>query len=98
VFREGNPDADTLRGPPDFLSPDSFNYVTLEISADGKSLNVDTWGVDSYPPNRFPEPNEIAAPRRILGFRIEAACSLFHHARFVYQQALPCAGSVWRAR
>jgi len=72
VFREGNPDADTLRGPADFLSPDSFNYVTLEISADGKSLNVDTWGVDSYPPNRFPEPNEIAAPRRILGFRIEA--------------------------
>ena len=51
VYREGDPDADRLRQPIDFYSPDTFNYVTLELSADGKSLAVDTWGIDSYPPN-----------------------------------------------
>ena len=72
VYREGDPDADSLRQPVDFYSPDTFNYVTLEISADGKSLAVDTWGIDSYLPNSFPEPSQVATPRRILGFRIEA--------------------------
>ncbi len=27
VFREDDPDADTLRQPVDFYSPDTFNYV-----------------------------------------------------------------------
>ena len=54
------------------MPPDTFNYVTLEISADGKSLAVDTWGIDSYLPNSFPEPSQVATPRRILGFRVEA--------------------------
>lgn len=72
VYREGHPDADARREPVDFYSADTFNYVTLEISADGKTLAVDTWGMDSYPPNTFPEPQATAAPRRILGFRISA--------------------------
>lgn len=72
VYREGHPDADARREPVDFYSADTFNYVTLEISADGKTLAVDTWGIDSYPPNSFPEPQTTAAPRRILGFRIAA--------------------------
>jgi phosphodiesterase/alkaline phosphatase D-like protein len=72
VYREGDPDADTTRQPVDFYSADTLNYVTLEISADGKSLSVDTWGIDSYRPNSFLEANEVAAPRRILGFRINA--------------------------
>ncbi len=72
VYREGDPDADAMRQPVDFYSADTFNYVTLEISADGKSLAVDTWGIDSYRPNAFPEPGDVAVPRRILGFRIEA--------------------------
>jgi hypothetical protein len=72
VYREGDQDADSLRQPVDFYSPDTLNYVTLEISSEGKSLTVDTWGIDSYPPNSFPEPSQIAKPRRILGFRIDA--------------------------
>jgi alkaline phosphatase D len=72
VYREGDPDADAARQPVDFYSADTFNYVTLEISAGGKSLAVDTWGIDSYRANSFPEPNDIAAPRRILGFVINA--------------------------
>ena len=44
----------------------------LDISADGKALAINTWGIDSYPADRFLEPSDVAAPRRILGFRIEA--------------------------
>lgn len=72
VFREGHPDADAKREPVDFYSADTFNYVTLEISADGRTLAVDTWGIDSYPPDTFPEPETVGVPRRILGFRITA--------------------------
>jgi phosphodiesterase/alkaline phosphatase D-like protein len=72
VYREGDPDADRERRPVDFFSPDTFNYAALEVSADGKTLAVDTWGIDSYAANLFLEPGETAAPRRILGFRIKA--------------------------
>lgn len=72
VYREGHQDADARREPVDFYSADTFNYVTLEISADGKTLSVDTWGINSYPQNSFPEPQTIGVPRRILGFRIAA--------------------------
>jgi alkaline phosphatase D len=61
----------TARQPVDFFSPDTFNYVVLEISPDGKSLAVDTWGIDSYTENSLPEPDQVAPPRRILGFRIQ---------------------------
>ena len=71
VFREGDPKADAARQPVDFFSPDTFNYVVLEISPDGKSLAVDTWGIDSYTENSLPEPDQVAPPRRILGFRIQ---------------------------
>ena len=33
VFREGDPDADVLRQPADFYSPDTFNYASLDVSA-----------------------------------------------------------------
>jgi hypothetical protein len=72
VYREGDPEADIRCDPVDFYSPDTFNYVVLEISADGSSLTVETWGIDAYPPNRFPEPSEVRPPRRILSFRVEA--------------------------
>ena len=71
AYREGAQDANAKRQPVDFYSADTFNYVTLEISADGKSLAVDPWGINSYPPNSFPETNKIGAPRHILGFRVE---------------------------
>ena len=72
AYREGDPEADRKRSAVDFFSADTFNYATLEISADRKSLGIDCWGIDSYPPNRFPEASEIRAPRRILGLPIEA--------------------------
>lgn len=72
VFREGDPQADSLRQPIDFSSLDTFNYVTLEISADG-TLAMNTFGIDSYAADTFPEPDKVGPVRRILGFEIKAA-------------------------
>ncbi|HEY9296533.1 MAG TPA: alkaline phosphatase D family protein, partial [Phormidium sp.] len=57
VFREGDPNANILRQPVDFYSPDTFNYVTLDISSDGNKLSVNTYGINPYKDNTFPEPN-----------------------------------------
>jgi alkaline phosphatase D len=71
MYREGDPQADQHREPVDFFSPDTFNYVTLDIGADGKTLSVNTYGINSYAANTFPEPSQTDSPRRILGFEIQ---------------------------
>ncbi len=71
VFRESDPEADTLRQPVDFYTPDTFNYVTLDISADGETLSVNSYGINSYAPNTFLEPDKVGSVRRILGFEIK---------------------------
>jgi phosphodiesterase/alkaline phosphatase D-like protein/arylsulfatase A-like enzyme len=73
VYREFDPNADKNRTPVDFYTPDTFNYVTFNISADGKTLSVNTYGINSYAQNTFPEPNSANPVRRILGFDIDAA-------------------------
>ncbi len=73
VYREFDPNADTQRSPVDFYSPDTFNYVTLNISDDGKTLSVNNYGINSYAANTFPEPSVKNPVRRILGFDLDAA-------------------------
>jgi alkaline phosphatase D len=72
VFREGDPDANTLRQPVDFYSPDTFNYATLNIGADGKMLAVNLYGINSYAADTFPSEKQVGSVRRILGFEIQA--------------------------
>lgn len=72
VYREGDPNANTLRQPVDFYSPDTFNYVTLDVSADGKKLSVNTYGMNPYPTNSFPDISQVDPVRHILGFDIQA--------------------------
>ena len=72
VFREGDTNADNLRQPVDFYSPDTFNYATLDISADGKTLAVNIYGINSYAADTFPSEEEAGSVRRILGFEIQA--------------------------
>ena len=48
VVREGDPNANTNRQAVDFYSPDTFNYTTFDVSADGKTLNVNVQGINSY--------------------------------------------------
>lgn len=98
VFREGDPNADTSRQPVDFYSPDTFNYVTLDISADGSQLSVNTYGINSYAANTFPEPSQTGSPRRILGFQINAAAVAGPHATSVpeptYASSLLAIGAI----
>jgi phosphodiesterase/alkaline phosphatase D-like protein len=72
VYREGDPDADRLRQPVDFYTPDTFNYAILDISPNGKLLTVNLYGINSYAANTFPEPSVTGPVRRILGFQVKA--------------------------
>jgi phosphodiesterase/alkaline phosphatase D-like protein/arylsulfatase A-like enzyme len=73
VRREGDPTADTNRSPVDFYSPDTFNYTTFDISADGKTLSVNVQGVNSVAGNTFPEASAANPVRSILSFNLVAA-------------------------
>ncbi len=86
VVRENDPNSDTLRQPIDFYSPDTFNYATLDISSDGKTLTVSTFGINAYfgngvasqAPNNVPpfrEPSVTGPERQILSFQVDANVS-----------------------
>jgi phosphodiesterase/alkaline phosphatase D-like protein len=70
VYREGDPNADALRRPVDFYSPDTFNYASLDVSPDGQTLTVKVYGLNSYAANTFPEPSAANPVRLILSFQI----------------------------
>jgi phosphodiesterase/alkaline phosphatase D-like protein len=73
VVREGDATANTNRQAFDFYSPDTFNYTTFDISADGKTLNVNVQGVNSYLKDTNPEPSATNPVRSILSFSIDAS-------------------------
>jgi hypothetical protein len=66
VTRLGDPAADTLRQPADFYSPDTFNYNVLDVSADGKTLTVTSYGINSTVQNGFVEYDPVGNPERVL--------------------------------
>jgi phosphodiesterase/alkaline phosphatase D-like protein len=70
VYRDGDPDADLLRQPVDFYSPDTFNYASLTVSPDGGTLTVSVYGINSFAANTFPEPDQVDPERLILSFQI----------------------------
>ena len=72
VVREGDPNANTVRQAFDFFSPDTFNYTTLDVGADGKTLTVSTFGINSYQVNVFPDPSVTGPVRQILSFQVDA--------------------------
>ncbi len=71
--REFDPNAATAPQPIDFYSPDTFNFTTFDISADGKTLSVNVQGVNSFAANTFPEPSAANPVRSILSFDLTAA-------------------------
>jgi acid phosphatase len=90
VVRESDPEADALRQPIDFYSPDTFNYNTLDVSPDGKTLTVKTFGINSYAQNSRPEFDAVNNPiREILSFQVDAAgdsLAAIDHIILVYQE------------
>jgi phosphodiesterase/alkaline phosphatase D-like protein/arylsulfatase A-like enzyme len=73
VVREGDPTANTNRQAVDFYSPDTYNYTTFDISADGKTLNISVQGINSYAKDTTPEPSAANPVRSILSFSLDAA-------------------------
>lgn len=89
VVRESDPQADTLRQPVDFYSPDTYNYNTLDLSADGKTLTVKSIGINSTPINAFTEYDPTNNPaRQIFSFQVDAANDFagINHIIVVYQE------------
>ena len=89
VTRESDPAADFVRQPIDFYSPDTFNFNTLDISADGRTLTVKTFGVNSTAVNTFGEYDAVNNPiRQILSFQVDAATDFagIDHIILVYQE------------
>jgi phosphodiesterase/alkaline phosphatase D-like protein len=72
VWREGDVQADVLRQPFDFYSPDTFNYATLDIGGTCATLTVTIKGINSYAVNTFPQPSASNPVRPILSFGIDA--------------------------
>ena len=52
----------------DFFSQDTFNYTTLDVSADGSTLTVDTFGIPSYAANTFLD--STGPVQEIMGFQV----------------------------
>jgi hypothetical protein len=72
VRRLGDPDADTLRQSADFYSPDTFNYNVLDVTNDGKTLSVTSYGINSTVQNGFVEYDPVNNPEQALfSFRIQ---------------------------
>jgi acid phosphatase len=90
VTREGDPQADALRQPVDFYSPDTFNFNTLDVTPDGKTLTVKSIGLNSYAQNSFPEYDATNNPaRQIFSFQIDAAgddLAAIDHFIVIYQE------------
>ena len=72
VFCQGEP-PDILHQLVDCYSPDTFNYVTGNITGDGKTISVNTYGINSYGANTFHKPSQVRDTSRILGFNIDAS-------------------------
>ncbi|MFN6096202.1 MAG: SdiA-regulated domain-containing protein [Dolichospermum sp.] len=71
VVRENDTNPTQIE-PVDFYSPDTFNYTVFDISVDGKTLNINVQGVNSYAQNSFPEPSTANPVRSILSFSLDA--------------------------
>jgi phosphodiesterase/alkaline phosphatase D-like protein len=72
VRRSGDPYADRLRQPADFYSPDTFNYNVLDVSADGKTLTVTSYGINSTVQNGFVEYDPVNnSEQELFSFQIK---------------------------
>lgn len=89
VSREGDANAATSPSTVDFYSPDTFNYNTLDVSADGKTLTVKSIGINSTAQNSALEYGANGnTARQIFSFQIDAATPLnsIDHIIVVYQE------------
>ena len=90
VARDGDPAAATAPQPADFYSPDTFNYNQLEISPDGKTLTVTSYGINSTTQNSFLEYDPLNNPeRKLFSFAVDAAPAATPEPQTIAFDALP---------
>jgi len=74
LTRLGDPTAGTAPQAADFYSPDTFNYNQLDVSADGKTLTVTSYGINSTVQNSFAEYDAANNPeQQVFRFQVVAA-------------------------
>jgi phosphodiesterase/alkaline phosphatase D-like protein len=73
LYRDGDPTAATNPQPVDFYSPDTFNFVVLDINKNGKTLTVTSIGMNSTAQNAGIEYADGPKARTILSFKVDAA-------------------------
>ncbi|HEX9047519.1 MAG TPA: acid phosphatase [Verrucomicrobiae bacterium] len=89
IMRDGDSLANITPQAADFYSPDTFNYNKLDVSEDGKTLTVTSYGINSTLQNSFVEYDPIGNPeRQIFQFKVDAAHDLaaIDHIIVVYQE------------
>ncbi len=89
VAREGDATAAITPQPVDFYSPDTFNYNKFDVTPDGKTLTIASYGINSTVQNSFPEYDAVHNPeRQIFSFQIDAASDFagIDHFIVVYQE------------
>ena len=76
VYRDTNGTLAAISSPEavDFYSPDTFNYNQFDVSADGKTLTVTSYGINSTVQNSFLEYDAVNNPERQL-FRFQVAAA-----------------------
>ena len=72
LVRDGDPTAGTSPQAVDFYSPDTFNFTTLDVSADGKTLSVKSIGMDATAQNAGIEYANGPQARTLFSFDIDA--------------------------
>jgi phosphodiesterase/alkaline phosphatase D-like protein len=72
LFRDGDPSARLSPQPVDFYSPDTFNFTTFDVSADGKTLTVTSMGMNATAQNAAIEYVSGPQAHPIFGFQIDA--------------------------
>jgi len=89
LVREGDPLAAVTPQPVDFYSPDTFNYNKFDVTPDGKTLTITSYGINSTVQNSFQEYDAAHNPERpIFSFQIDAASDFagIDHFIVVYQE------------
>ena len=73
VVREGDPTADGNPQAVDFYSPDTFNFTVLDVSGNGKTLTVQSIGMNATAQNAAQEYTLASPARTVFSFKIHAA-------------------------
>jgi phosphodiesterase/alkaline phosphatase D-like protein len=71
VVRENDPNAGTSPSAVDFYCPDTFNYNILDVSADGTTLTVNSYGMNSTAQNAATEYADGPQARSVFSFKID---------------------------